>query len=173
MAIVNEPFNEGFKYDLHGYSLFILILVLIVPFILFTGRKQEPYSIPKCGVNQNVFSWSYNENNVMNISKDPVLQEKNWISLSSARDLLHGLNFDNRSQLFNYLKNGITISPGINMENGDLAWILINTDLYGRGNGFYSGCGFLIKDPLWYGFSVFKVECTNNSENKCLLYKGK
>jgi hypothetical protein len=165
--------NEVFGYYLLEYTVSILILVAIVPFILFVGRKPGSVSSPTCSVNQQTFSWSYNKDNVMNISRDLIARDRSWISLTSASELLHGPNFDSMNQFFDNIKNGITIGPSVNRSNGDLAWVRINTDLYTRGNGIYSGCGEMITDPAWYGFSVFRVECSNNSQNKCLLFNGK
>lgn len=171
--IAGKPRNDGYEYNLLGYSIIILTLVLIVPFILFAGRKQKQIIAPACDINQEAISWSYNKENVMNISKDPVLPEKNWISLSAARDLRHGPSFDGRTQFFDYIKNGITISPGVNLLNGELTWVSIPTDLYKPGNGIYAGCGEMIKDPAWYGFSVFRVQSSNKLENESLFSKGK
>ncbi len=74
--------NDVFKYYLLEYTVLILILVVIVPFILFVGRKPGSVSSPTCSVNQKAFSWSYNKDNVMNISRDVFPMDRSWILIS-------------------------------------------------------------------------------------------
>jgi hypothetical protein len=68
--IAKNTFTNSFRYYLSEYTISILILALIVPFILLAGRKPNPIPVPTCSVNQQTFSWSYNKDNVMNISRD-------------------------------------------------------------------------------------------------------
>jgi hypothetical protein len=171
--IAKKPFKVGFNYYLCGYSFFILILVIFGPFIFFAGRKQESNPVPPCGVNQQAFSWVYYEENVMNIKKDLVSQEKNWISLSSARDLKHGPDFYALTQFFDYIKNGITISPEINRFNGEFAWVRVPTYQYEKGNGVYLGCGEMITDPASDRLSIFKVQSSIKLDNESSLPNGK